>query len=443
METINLDKLLLFEEIRQDEIVLAAVKIFNEFSYSEYIAYMETEYYQLQRTLLRSTLDHEDTAMTRWQSHLCRLVAESENPFSLQAEKGESEDSLLAIAARDAHVLKQLYRLDWAQMASIFHDQETCICQMPVKKKTDEAKRITSGRQRNSKRKMISLALEKESDQKTVEGIFNYYRENGCGIYEMYDAFLWKGRLVGVTQCDPITFDQLVGYEKQKEALIENTAFFLDGYLANNVLLYGDRGTGKSSSVKALLSLFSQRKLKIISLNKDDIGDLHHIIELISGRGCKFIIFIDDLSFEDTETGYKHFKSVIEGGIEAQPTNALLYVTSNRKNIIRETWRDRGDLSAENEVHRNDALQEKLSLADRFGLTITFSAPDKSAYLNIVKNLVLQEGLVVEDQWLEEEALRWELRQHGRSGRSARQFVNQMQARMLSRRENQKQEDID
>jgi predicted AAA+ superfamily ATPase len=235
--------------------------------------------------------------------------------------------------------------------------------------------------------------------------------------------------LVGVRNYDRITFEQLIGYERQKEALIENTEFFLKGYPANNVLLHGDRGTGKSSCVKALLNKFKGSKLKLISLNKNHVDQLYRIIESIAGRGCKFIIFIDDLSFEDTEIGYKHFKSVIEGGIEAQPGNVLIYVTSNRRNIVREVWKDRG---ADGEVHLNDGMQERLSLADRFGLSISFTAPDKESYLNIVKGLAAQERLDLDEDTLIEEALKWDVRQKGRSGRSARQFVNHIYSKTLN-----------
>ena len=235
--------------------------------------------------------------------------------------------------------------------------------------------------------------------------------------------------LVGVTNYDKIAFEQLIGYERQKEILIENTEFFLKGYPANNALLHGDRGTGKSSCVKALLNRFKDSKLKLISLNKNHVEQLYRIIESIAGRGCKFIIFIDDLSFEDTEIGYKHFKSIIDGGIEAQPSNILIYVTSNRRNIIKETWKDRGE---NGEVHSNDGMQERLSLADRFGLSITFTSPDKESYLNIVKGIAAQENLKIDEDILIEEALRWDIRQKGRSGRAARQFVNYIHAKTMN-----------
>lgn len=281
-------------------------------------------------------------------------------------------------------------------------------------------------------RDKIRKAMESDSDQTTTEMLKDYYEEHGCGIFEKYKAFIWDERLVGVKNRDKVTFDQLVGYERQKAALIENTDFFLRGYSANNVLLHGDRGTGKSSCVKALLNKFHDSKLRMISLNKNQVDYLYRIIDIIADRGCKFIIYIDDLSFEDTETEYKQFKSVLEGGIEAQPSNVLIYVTSNRRNIIKETWKDRGE---EGEVHSGEGMQERLSLADRFGLTITFTSPDKENFLEIVKGIAEREKIEINENRLIEEALMWDVRQKGRSGRSARQFINYIHSKTMLEKE--------
>lgn len=414
-----MDTLILYDNIRRDELVNAAVKIFNEFDYHEYIAYMEAEYYHIQRQLLEAT-EHLDVEGTYWQNHICRLVAESENRFSLMSEKGEPDGNIFAIAEREMEELKKLYNMEWEKISARFHESGVSVCCM----KQGHVPAVKTAYREN-----VRLALEADSNGKTAEKLRDYYGEFGCGIFERYQAFVWDDMLVGVTNYDKITFDQLIGYQKQKETLIENTEFFLKGYPSNNVLLHGDRGTGKSSCVKALLNMFGESKLKLISLNKNHVDQLYRIVESIAGRGCKFIIFIDDLSFEDTEIGYKHFKSVIDGGIEAQPENVLIYVTSNRRHIIKETWKDRGDSG---EVHGNDGMQERLSLADRFGLSITFTAPDKETYLEIVKGIVAQESLKIDESILVEEALRWDARQKGRSGRAARQFVNYIQAKTLS-----------
>ncbi|MDD3169636.1 MAG: ATP-binding protein [Eubacteriales bacterium] len=421
MSKINLDTLILYDNIRQDEIVNADVKILNEFDYHEYISYMEAEYYQIQRKLLAKT-GYLDIEGTYWQNYICRLIAESENRFSLMSETGKLDENIRTIAIREMEELRKLYHVEWGRISAIFHDAGESVCSMKQKRR-----KIRSGH-----RDLVRLALESAANQKTADKLRDYYGQYGCGIFERYQAFVWDEILVGVTNYDKITFDQLIGYGRQKEALIENTEFFLKGYPANNALLHGDRGTGKSSCVKALLNHFIGSKLKLISLNKNHVSQLYRIIESIADRGCKFVIFIDDLSFEDTETEYKQFKSIMEGGIEAQPPNVLIYVTSNRRNIIKETWKDRGDSG---EVHSNDGMQERLSLSDRFGLSITFPSPDKETFLNIVKGLAEQEKLGIDESVLIEEALRWDVRQRGRSGREARQFINYIHARVMKEQE--------
>jgi predicted AAA+ superfamily ATPase len=249
-----------------------------------------------------------------------------------------------------------------------------------------------------------------------------HYARAACGAFARYAAFDWRGGLVGVERPDSVGFDDLIGYAAQKQKIIENTEFFVNGRPCNNMLLYGDRGTGKSSSVKALLNMFRSRGLRLVSLPKSELQDLPVLMETLAPRGCKFIVFVDDLSFEENETGYKSFKSALEGGVHAQPQNVLVCVTSNRRNIIKEVWRERED---KDEINLNDALQEKRSLADRFGLTVTFGAPNKAEYLDIVRGLARRAGLEVDDDLLRS-ALQWELRQSGRSGRVARQFVKHM-----------------
>lgn len=426
MSKISLDTLILYDNVRQDEIVNAAVKIFNEFDYHEYIAYMEAEYFQIQRKLLEMT-ESPDIIGTYWQNHICRLIAESENRFSLMSEKGEPDENIRAIAVREMTELRKLYHLEWDRVSKLFHDGGQSVCGM---RQLGGTKSVAGYRDR------VRQALESETNESVTDHLKRYYNEYGCGLFERHQAFVWDDMLVGVRNYDKITFERLIGYEKQKEQLIENTEFFLKGYPANNVLLHGDRGTGKSSCVKALLNRFGDSKLKLISLNKNHVDQLYKIIESIAGRGCRFIIFIDDLSFEDTEIGYKHFKSVIDGGIEAQPSNVLIYVTSNRRHIIKETWKDRGDSG---EVHGNDGMQERLSLADRFGLSITFTAPDKEGFLQIVKGIAENEGLQLDVDTLIQEAIRWDVRQKGRSGRIARQFINHITAKYLNENESNKE----
>ncbi|MEI8217352.1 MAG: ATP-binding protein [Eubacteriales bacterium] len=413
MDKVNLESLLLFDNIRLDKIIDFGIKIYNEYTYRDYISYMEFEYYNVQRMLLNQK-DKTEISGTYWQDYICRLVAESENKFSIKCEQKWDDDKIDSIAEKEIACIKQIYNIEWDTIAKCFKDEASSICSSNTTYK---------GRRREK----LHEALSKTSDKETLSLIKEFYEKNYCGTFEKYDAFIWDKELVGLESFDKVDFKNIIGYETQKKAIIENTEYFLKGYRANNVLIYGDKGTGKSSCVKALVNHFKDQKLKIIELSKDSIDELYKIMEQISQRGCKFIIFIDDLSFEENESSYKHFKSVLEGGLLALPRNVLLHVTSNRINIIREMWSDRNGII--NDVHVKDNFQERLSLADRFGLTITFTQPDKNEFLEIVKGLAILEKIKLDQETLISEALKWEMRYHSKSGRTAKQFINYISAR--------------
>jgi predicted AAA+ superfamily ATPase len=222
----------------------------------------------------------------------------------------------------------------------------------------------------------------------------------------------------------------MVGYEIQKKALVENTEAFLRGIPANNALLYGDAGTGKSSSVKALINEYYDSGLRMIEIYKHQFRDLSEIIATIKNRNYRFIIFIDDLSFEENELEYKFLKAVIEGGVETRPDNILIYATSNRRHLIKETWNDRNDMEFEGELHRSDTMEEKLSLAARFGVTINYSAPNRKLFHDIVKELAKRRpNIRIDEEELLSLANRWEIRHGGISGRTAQQFINYLEGR--------------
>jgi predicted AAA+ superfamily ATPase len=254
-----------------------------------------------------------------------------------------------------------------------------------------------------------------------VNNLINHYQKYGSGDMAVYRAFRWgrESGLVKVAHVSEITFDDIVGYEYQKKELIANTEAFLAGHMANNVLLSGARGTGKSSSIKALLNHFSDSELRLVEVQKDDFKQLPQIMSILRGINKKFILFLDDLSFEEFESDYKHLKSIIEGGMEVMPDNVLLYATSNRRHLIRETWNDRAGL----ELHSQDTVNEKLSLSDRFGITIHYPPPSQEEYFAIVEELAEKNNITMPKLKLKEEALKWEMRHSGRSGRVAAQFV--------------------
>jgi predicted AAA+ superfamily ATPase len=265
-----------------------------------------------------------------------------------------------------------------------------------------------------------------------------HFHRCGSGVFGMYKAFRWErvngqGCLKAISDVDPITLDELVGYEEQKARIIENTEQLLKGYQANNVLLYGDKGTGKSSLVKALIHRYGDRGLRLVEVPKDYLVDYYKILEQLEGRKQKFVLFVDDLSFEEDEVEYKHIKALLEGGIKTRPSNVVVYATSNRRHIVREFHHDRNaeyGPGQEQEVFAVDSLQEKLSLADRFGITLTFVAPNQRTYLEMVEALARQRRISVDADKLREEALRWEKKYNGRSGRTARQFIDYMEARL-------------
>ncbi len=264
-----------------------------------------------------------------------------------------------------------------------------------------------------------------------AEKLAEYHFQHGSGIFSEYMAFVWKhdsgGYLEGVVSPDPVSFTDFVSYEMERSAVVENTEQFLGGHPANNILLYGTKGTGKSATVKALLNEYGNRGLRMIEVPKKHLSDFPEIIRQLSGRGQKFILFIDDLAFEDNEENYTAIKAALEGGLERKPDNVLVYATSNRSHLIKERFSDRAGFvsgDSDDEVHAADTMQEKLSLSDRFGITVVFTPPDKKKYLDIVDGIAERRGLEVDKEYLHREALKWELRFNGRSPRTARQFVD-------------------
>lgn len=263
----------------------------------------------------------------------------------------------------------------------------------------------------------------------TIDGIIDFHKRCGCGDISIYKVFKYSDtekRLVGIEHPDPITFEDLIGYKAQTDVLKDNTLAFLHGYPANNILLVGARGTGKSSSVKALVNSYFNDGLRLVEITKEQIAVLPDILRLLRPRGRRFIVYIDDLSFDENEIQYKYMKSLLEGGSEGKPDNVLFYATSNRRHIIQEKWTDRAEGSRDAEIHTADTLNEKLSLSDRFGITITYAKPTPQEYVNIAIGLAQRKGIDLPTEEIRQAALRWELNQKGMSGRTAKQFVENL-----------------
>jgi predicted AAA+ superfamily ATPase len=338
--------------------------------------------------------------------------------FSRTAERADGKigEGLLAAAEHDVKILRGLFR----------QDIET-FCEPLLKNY-----RPTNPGQSKSRQNIRKFFLPDGdmTDADAVQGLCRHYRRYGYGPLADYMAFKWdekERRLVGVNSCDNITFDGLIGYERQKRELIGNTEAFLQGLPANNVLLFGERGAGKSSSVKALINKFFDDGLRLVEIPRPQFAQLPSVMGSLKNWGKKFVLYLDDLSFEEFEVEYKQLKSIIDGGIEVKPGNVLIYATSNRRNIVKEVWADNeGD-----ELHRSDTINEKVSLADRFGVKIFFPSPNQEAYFKIITALAARAGLGMGEEELRREAVKWEMSHTGRSGRIASQLV----AYLLGRRE--------
>jgi uncharacterized protein len=323
--------------------------------------------------------------------------------------------ALRAAAQHDLQALHRLYKCSsahlsqWVQMAA-----HLSVAPVVWYKPTSEAPELP-----------IRQRLEQsENWAEAIDDLLAYYHEFGTGIFAQYQALRYeKGKFFGISHPDPITFSELVGYELQQDAIVKNTKFLLAGYPALHVLLYGSRGSGKSSLVKALLNEYGSNQLRLIEVAKSELQELPQITEQLRGVPQKFIIFVDDLSFEADDDAFKALKVVLEGNVTARPQNVVVYATSNRRHLIREFFSDRPRPQNE-EVHNWDTVQEKLSFSDRFGLTLTFEPADQQTYLTIVRHLAVVEGINISPEELEYQALQWATRHNGRSGRTARQFIN-------------------
>lgn len=361
-----------------------------------------------------------------WQSHIVSRVLDDENPFSLGAEKGETRPVVLEQAGRDLRALREVFALDAATLIRRVESTVPDLAGVWVPWTNPEPAE-------ESPRHTIARKLSAAGDWGAcAELLLGHYARHGAGPFGHHRAFHWKeGRLRAISRPDPVRLAELVAYEREREPLIRNTERFLAGLPAHHALLYGLPGTGKSSTVKAVLNEYADDGLRLVEVTKEDLSELPRVLETLRGRGPRFVLFIDDLSFEEHEVEYKALKALLEGSVEEPPENVRLYATSNRRNVVRENFSDRGD--AGDDVHVRDTMQEKLSLAARFGLRLTFPSPDQSRYLQIVAGLARERGLEVPAEELRERALLWDRWHAGRSGRTARQFVDELQAELAER----------
>ena len=363
-----------------------------------------------------------------WHDYLTYLLASHENAYSTSCEiVGEVEGSINAIALHDFEIFKELFEYDFNKMQTVL---DADILEILWNYKGDNGHgKVFNRRIRDRICELSAHLAESETVEEFKNVITQFYKEFGVGKLGLHKAFRVEhtqdgAEIVPITKIAHVHLDDLIGYEIPKKKLIENTEAFVAGRKANNCLLFGDAGTGKSSSIKAILNQYYDQGLRMIEVYKHQFQDLNDVIAQIKNRNYKFIIYMDDLSFEEFEIEYKYLKAVIEGGLEKKPDNVLIYATSNRRHLIRETFRDKQE--RDQELHTNDTVQEKLSLVARFGVTIYFGKPEKKEFQEIVRQLAKRNGIEMEEKELLLEANKWELAHGGLSGRCAQQFIDHL-----------------
>lgn len=361
-----------------------------------------------------------------WHCYLANLLVNNENSYSAACEiRGAIEGTINQAALHDIEIFKEFYDFDFTPVMEALDVPEYAML-LNYQASTQESrvynKRICE--------RICELAVRFQSDntpEEMKETLTEFYRDYGVGKFGLHKSFRIVHKEDGV-HIEPILniahvkLSDLVGYELAKQKLVDNTEAFVSGRKANNCLLYGDVGTGKSSSIKGIANEYYDRGLRIIEVYKHQFQDLNDVIAMIKNRNYKFIIYMDDLSFEDFEIEYKYLKAVIEGGLEKKPENVLIYATSNRRHLVREKFSDKEE--REDDLHKGDTVAEKLSLVSRFGVTIYFGAPDKKQFQEIVRRLAGRNGIEMEEEALLMEANKWELNHGGLSGRTAQQFVD-------------------
>ena len=356
-----------------------------------------------------------------WQHWLTYRIITAENPFSLTCERMQ--------VRKDATVIR-LAEPDLDRIRAMMADEPVSIMKDYRAPYADSEPTAAGRRIMELSRRLAGC----ESTEDFCNIVTAEYEKYGCGMFSLFRAFRAEDKpeaayvpgephFVPVTEMSDVTFDDLIGYESQKETLRANTEAFVNGQHANNVLLYGDSGTGKSTSVHALMHDYFDRGLRLIEISKAQRHLMPQIMSEIKKRNYRFIIYLDDLSFEENESDYKELKAMLEGALEKREDRVLIYATSNRRHLIRETWGDRSDMEYNEDIHRSDTMEEKLSLASRFGVAIFYPKPVQKEYLDIVRSLAERKGITLEGEALYDAARKWELRHGGMSGRTASQFI--------------------
>lgn len=361
-----------------------------------------------------------------WHCYLTNLLVNNENSYSMACEiRGGVEGSINELVLHDIAVFKEFYDFDFHNLMEVLKAPELSVV-MDYHSPSQDGK-VYNKRIRDRICHLAQVFNTSQNAEDMKNSLTDFYKEYGVGKFGLHKAFrIVSGKegaqIVPIRNIAHVKLADLVGYEIPKRKLTENTEAFVEGRKANNCLLFGDAGTGKSSSIKAIANEYYDRGLRIIEVYKHQFQELNDVIAQIKNRNYKFIIYMDDLSFEDFEIEYKYLKAVIEGGLEKKPENVLIYATSNRRHLVREKYSDKED--RRDDLHAGDTVQEKLSLVSRFGVTIFFGAPDQKQFRQIVRTLAERHQVEMPEEELYLEANKWELAHGGLSGRTAQQFID-------------------
>ena len=429
----EISKFIIYRDASESNILSKLGKIFKDFeSGADSPESLRTRIYAEVRRLLEIATKYGfDNNL--WHNYLTFLIITDENPFSLTYEKaGKQDGTVNGFAINDFCVFKSLLDFDFAPIEKAL--DINCFSTLSNYRAIAKREQIFN---KNVSEKVRALSGEIENAKKgeeVFEVVAEFYRNYGVGMFGLNKAFRIESdddgrnmKIRPITNMEPVHLDDLIGYELQKKALTENTEAFVEGRGANNILLYGDSGTGKSTSIKAIVNQYYDKGLRMIEIYKHQFCNLSRVISEIKNRNYRFIIYMDDLSFEEQEIEYKYLKAIIEGGVETKPDNVLIYATSNRRHLIKETWNDRTDTVQDGDIHRSETIEEKLSLVNRFGLSIGYFKPSRREFDDIVLKLAARypQITMIEDEIIAAAHV-WEMRNGGISGRTAQQFVNSL-----------------
>ena len=416
---------ILYRDFEQGELLEKMTMLMEDISHPKVLYGKDGEYFACIHQLVEMAGTY-GFAGNLWHDYLTYLLVNHENAFSTACEiVGPVEGTINAFAMHDFEIFKQLYDFDLKELEKIYPSVDSSL--ITDYQNINEGSKVFNKRIRDRICTLAQKLAKAESTEEFMDDMVQFYKEFGVGKLGLHKAFRIDGtvtpaRIVPITNIAHVHLDDLVGYEIAKKKLIDNTEAFVQGRPANNCLLFGDAGTGKSSSIKGILNQYYDQGLRIIEAYKHQFKDLNDIIAQVKNRNYKFIIYMDDLSFEEFEIEYKYLKAVIEGGLEKKPDNILIYATSNRRHLVREKFSDKEE--RRDDLHSSDTVQEKLSLVARFGVSIFFCAPDKKQFQNIVKTLAERHQVEMPEEELLLEANKWELQHGGLAGRTAQQFID-------------------